>query len=90
MGNITKAGLVERVAERLETSQAEAGRVLEAVVEAIRSAVRAGNKVTLVGFATFEQKAKKARIGRNPKTGEEIKIPAKKVAKIKAAKGFLD
>ncbi|MEE9504839.1 MAG: HU family DNA-binding protein, partial [Thermodesulfobacteriota bacterium] len=61
-----------------------AGKALNSVIDGITKALKKGDSVTLVGFGTFSVSKRKARKGRNPQTGKEIKIPARKVAKFKA------
>lgn len=71
-------------------SKAQAGQALDATISAISEALKAGETVTLVGFGTFSVKERAARSGRNPKTGETIKIAATKVPGFKAGKGLKD
>jgi len=75
---MNKADLVEAVAEVVATKK-EAAAAVDAVLDAIKKALKKGETVTLVGFGTFKVAKRKARKGRNPRTGETIKIPAKKV-----------
>lgn len=82
---MTKTELIEKMAEAAEISKAAAGRALDALMENVIAAARSNDKVTLVGFGTFSAAKREARTGRNPQTGEEIKIPAKKVLKFKAS-----
>lgn len=76
---MNKAELIEEVVKKTELSKKSATEALEAIIEAITSALKKGDTVTLVGFGTFKVKHRKSRQGINPKTGESIKIPAKKV-----------
>ncbi|MEI8377814.1 MAG: HU family DNA-binding protein [bacterium] len=85
---MNKEQLVQEVAKKAKVSQKEAGEVLNAVVSVIETTVAKGDKVTLVGFGTFESRKRAARTGRNPQTGAEIKIPAKKVPAFSAGKKF--
>ncbi len=85
---MTKAELIDRVASGKKISKAAAGKALDTIIDAIGKALKKGNKVTFVGFGTFSVSKRKARKGRNPRTGEEIKIPAGKVPKFKAGKAF--
>jgi len=87
---MTKAELIEKIAAGANLSKAEAARALDACLDAIKGALKKGQKVTLVGFGTFSVSKRKARKGRNPKTGEEIKIPAMKVPRFTAGKAFKD
>lgn len=85
---MNKAELVEAVQKTLgkETSKAVAERAVEAVVESIKTGLRKGKAVQLVGFGTFKVVNRKARIGINPKTGDKIKIKASKSVKFGAGK----
>ena len=76
---MNKAQLIEQVAKKLNTSKAQAANAVEAVIDPIKASLKKGQKVQLVGFGSFSVRKRKARIGRNPKTGEQIKIQAKKV-----------
>ncbi len=81
---MTKAELIAKMAKDAKISKAAAGKALNGAIEAITKALKKGDSVTLVGFGTFSVSKRKARKGRNPQTGKEIKIPARKVAKFKA------
>jgi DNA-binding protein HU-beta len=83
---MNKAELIEVMAKKADITKAQGGEALDAFVEAVTSTLKKGDKVTLVGFGTFSVSKRAARIGRNPQTGKEIKIAAKKVAKFKAGK----
>lgn len=85
---MNKEELVKEVAKKAKVSQKAAADVIGAVMCTIEGAVAKGKKVTLVGFGTFEQRKRAARKGRNPQTGKEIKIPAKKVPAFSAGKKF--
>lgn len=85
---MTKAEIVEKVAEEIKVSKAAAGRALAVITDAITQTVRAGGKATLVGFGTFLSAERKARKVRDPRTGKEIKIAAKKVPKFSAGKAL--
>lgn len=87
---MNKIELIEHVAKQADISKAAAGRALEAMVGGIRSALKKGNSVTLVGFGTFSVSKRAARTGRNPRTGASIKIKAAKVAKFRAGKALKD
>lgn len=80
-----KKELVDRISEAAEISKAAAGKALDALIDSVLDAAQKGDRVTLVGFGTFSSAKRKARTGRNPQTGEELKIPAKKVLKFKAS-----
>ena len=81
---MTKAELVAQMAKDATISKAAAGKALNGAIAAITKALKKGDSVTLVGFGTFSISKRKARKGRNPQTGKEIKIAARKVAKFKA------
>ena len=87
---MNKSQLIEAVAQNsgLKKSQAEAA--VKAFTEAVAEALKAGEKVQLVGFGTFEVKARGERTGRNPKTGETIKVPASKHPAFSASKALKD
>jgi len=81
---MTKAELVSKMAKDAKITKTAANKALDSTVDGITKALRKGDRVTLVGFGTFSISRRKARKGRNPQTGREIRIPAKKVAKFKA------
>ncbi len=87
---MNKSELIEAMAESADISKAAAGRALDGMVEAITGAMKAGDPVSLVGFGTFSVKERAARTGRNPRTGEEIKIAASKIPGFKAGKALKD
>ena len=87
---MTKAELIDKTAKDAGISKAAAGAALDSVIETIRKALKKGDKVTLVGFGTFSVLKRKARKGRNPRTGETIKIAAHKAPKFTAGKAFKD
>jgi len=78
---MNKAELINAVAAKTEVSKKEAEAVIAATLDAITTAMKEGDKVQLVGFGSFEVKSRAERIGRNPKTKEEIKIPTFKAGK---------
>ncbi len=84
--NLSKAEIVEAVAKAADITKAAAGVVINTALETIAAHVNKGGKVALVGFGTFSQKSRKARTGRNPQTGEPIKIAASKSMSFKASK----
>ena len=90
MTNITKEVLIETIASAADISKKDAGLALEAITDKITQELRKGNKVTLTGFGTFKVSKRAARTGRNPRTGESIKIPARKVPKFSAGKSLKD
>ncbi len=85
---MNKAELIDMVSEKADVSKKDADAVLTAVIESIMESVANGDKVSLVGFGSFEPRDRKARDGRNPQTGETIKIPATTVPAFSAGKGF--
>lgn len=85
---MTKADLVNAMAEKAGLSKADAEGALKAFAEAVTDALKAGEKVALVGFGTFSVGERAARTGQNPQTGEKIQIAAAKVPKFKAGKAL--
>ena len=83
---MTKIELVEKLAEKMSMQKKEAERVLEVFVSTIQDALKNGQKVNLAGLGTFIVVEKKARVARNPKTGETVDVPAKKAPKFKPGK----
>ncbi len=81
---MNKAELIDAIASNSKLSKADAARALDATVESINKALKKGERIGLVGFGSFSVSKRAARIGRNPQTGKEIKIAAKKVVKFKA------
>jgi DNA-binding protein HU-beta len=87
---VTKADLVNAIAEQAGLSKADAEKALKAFTGAVTQALKAGEKVSLVGFGTFSVGQRAARTGKNPQTGAKIKIPAAKSPKFKAGKALKD
>ena len=85
---MNKEELVAEISKSAKVSKKDAASVLAATLETIQKTVKKGDKVTLVGFGTFESRKRAARTGRNPQTGKEIKIAAKKVPAFSAGKKF--
>ena len=85
---MNKEELVQEISKQANVTQKEAAEVLGALVSTIQTTVAKGDKVTLVGFGTFERRERAARTGRNPQTGKELKIPAAKVPAFSAGKKF--
>jgi DNA-binding protein HU-beta len=83
-GKMNKAELVDAIATGTGLTKTKSAEVVESFVESITGALKKGDKVTLVGFGTFSTSKRKARKGRNPKTGAVINIAGKTVAKFKA------
>ena len=87
---MNKAEFIESVADAAELSKADAGRAVDAMIAAITRTLKKGDSVTLVGFGTFDVRKRGARTGRNPRTGEEIKIKASLNPAFKAGKALKD
>jgi DNA-binding protein HU-beta len=87
---VNKTELIEAIAASADIPKTTAGKALDAVMESITNALKSGDSVVLVGFGTFAVKERAARTGRNPKTREEIAIPASKVPGFKAGKALKD
>ncbi|MHB1084335.1 MAG: HU family DNA-binding protein [Thiobacillus sp.] len=87
---MNKSELIDAIADSADISKAAAGRALDATVDAVKKALKKGDMVTLVGFGSFYVGKRAARTGRNPRTGESIKIKAAKVPKFRAGKGLKD
>ena len=87
---MNKAELIDAIAASAELSKADAGRALDATVAAISNALKQGDSVAVVGFGSFVVRERAARTGRNPKTKEEIQIPASKTPVFKAGKALKD
>ena len=85
---MNKSELIDSIAEKSGLNKTQAGDALNAVMESVGEALEAGDSISLVGFGTFSVKDRKARTGRNPKTGEELSIPASKVPSFKAGKNL--
>lgn len=83
---MTKAELISKIAEDAGTTKVQATAALESFLGAVTKTLKKGDRLTLVGFGTFSVSKRAARTGRNPFTGEKLKIKAKKVAKFKASK----
>ncbi len=87
---MNKAELINAAAEKAELSKKDTEAAVSAAIEVITEALAKGDKVQLVGFGSFEVKSRAARIGRNPRTKEQIKIPASKIPVFKAGKALKD
>lgn len=87
---MNKGELVDRISQKATVTKKQADAVLSAAIETIMEAVSEGDKVTLVGFGSFERRDRKEREGRNPKTGEKMSIPATQVPAFSAGKLFKD
>ena len=87
---MNKTELVALMAEEAGITKKDAEKALNAFIGGVQNAVKAGDKVSLIGFGTFESRERAAREGKNPQTGEKIKIAACKVPAFKAGKAFKD
>ena len=87
---MNKADLISAIADNANLSKSDSGRALDAATEVIKKALKKGDDVSLVGFGTFVVRKRSARTGRNPRTGENIKIKASKVPAFKAGKALKD
>ncbi|MDD3647845.1 MAG: HU family DNA-binding protein [Candidatus Dojkabacteria bacterium] len=87
---MNKMDLVNMLADKTGMTKKGAAEALDTVLGAVMSALKKGEKVTITGFGTFEVRSRKARTGRNPQTGSEITIPARKVAAFRAGKALKD
>ena len=87
---MNKMELVAAVAEKAEISKKDADKAVKALTDVIAEELKAGGKVQLVGFGTFETSAREVREGRNPRTGESMSIPASRMPKFKAGKALKD
>lgn len=87
---MNKSQLVDQIANSTSLSKASVEEVLNHTIDSIKKAVKKGDDVTLVGFGTFTKSKRKARTGRNPQTGQEIKIPATTVPKFRPGREFKD
>jgi DNA-binding protein HU-beta len=87
---VNKADMIEQIAQAAEVSKSAAERAVDALVGAIKTSLRKGEMVTLVGFGTFYVGKRKARTGRNPRTGETLAIQATRVPKFRAGKALKD
>lgn len=87
---MNKAELIDHIATSADISKASAARALEATLGAITETLKAGGSVSLVGFGSFAVTERAARVGRNPKTGAEVRIEAAKIPKFRPGKGLKD
>ncbi|HHY47171.1 MAG TPA: HU family DNA-binding protein [Firmicutes bacterium] len=87
---MTKAELVDRIAAKTGMTKKDSATALDAMLDSVAEALKAGDKVTLVGFGSFEVRKRAARTGRDPRTGQEIKIGARKVPVFRAGKSLKD
>ncbi|HIT58600.1 MAG TPA: HU family DNA-binding protein [Candidatus Faeciplasma pullistercoris] len=87
---MTKVELVSKVAEKCDCTKKDAEKYVNAVIDSITETLAAGEKVSIIGFGVFEVKARAAKEGINPRTGDKISIDARKVPVFKAGKGLKD
>ncbi|MBN8503302.1 MAG: HU family DNA-binding protein [Burkholderiales bacterium] len=87
---MNKTELIEHIAKQTDLSKADAGRALEAIISGVKTTLKKGGTVSLLGFGSFSVTKRKARTGLNPKTKEPIKIKAAKVPKFKPGKALKD
>lgn len=87
---MTKTDLIDKIASGAGLTKTDAGKALDATLDSVKATLKKGQKVTLVGFGTFSVSKRKARKGRNPRTGAEINIPATKVPKFTSGKTLKD
>ena len=85
---MTKAELIDKMAKEAKVTKAAAGKALDSFVDGVKKALKKGDKVVLIGFGTFSVSQRKARKGRNPQTGAEIKIAARKAPKFSAGQAL--
>jgi nucleoid DNA-binding protein len=87
---MTKAELIDKIASGAGLSKVDASKALDTTLNSVKGALKKGQKVTLVGFGTFSVVKRKARKGRNPRTGDVITIPAAKIPKFTSGKALKD
>ncbi|HEX4799453.1 MAG TPA: HU family DNA-binding protein [Candidatus Paceibacterota bacterium] len=87
---MNKADIIDKVHEVVGCTRADAERAVETIVDSITAALKKGQEVSIAGLGIFDTKTRNARTGRNPRTGETIKIPAMRVPKFRAGKALKD
>ncbi len=85
---MTKTELIDKIAKDCKMSKVSSAKALDSFIDGVKKALKKGERVTLIGFGTFSVTQRKARKGRNPQTGGEIKIPARKVPRVSAGQGL--
>ena len=85
---MTKADLIQKVAKKTNASQALTGKIIDAMLGEVQGLLKKGDSISFTGFGTFAVSKRAKRKGRNPQTGQEITIPATKVAQFRAGKGL--
>jgi len=86
---LTKADLIADVFPKIETTQKEAGQIVEIILDSMVRALNAGDKVEIRGFGSFRTRPRRARIGRNPRTGAQVAVPAKRIPFFKPSREIL-
>ena len=87
---MTKADLIEEVSRVVEMTRKEAEVIVEAIFDSIVRALRSGDKIEIRGFGSFRTRQRRGRVGRNPKTGEKVEVPPKKIPFFKPSKELKD
>ena len=87
---MTKADLIEEVSRVVEMTRKEAEVIVEAIFDSIVRSLRGGDKIEIRGFGSFRTRQRRPRVGRNPKTGERVEVPAKKIPFFKPSKELKD
>src|SRR5579864_4139132 len=87
---MTKADLIEEVSRVVEMTRKESEVIVEAIFDSIVRSLRNGDKIEIRGFGSFRTRQRQARVGRNPKTGERVEVPAKKIPYFKPSKELKD
>jgi DNA-binding protein HU-beta len=85
---MNKAELIDRIAKEANIPKTQVEKILDTTIDVVRKSVKKGDEVKLVGFGTFTKTKRKARVGRNPQTGKEIKIPSAWYPKFRAGSDF--
>ncbi len=85
---MNKSELIESIADKSGLSKADAAKALDGLIESVTEGLSKGDRIALIGFGSWSVEQRSARTGRNPRTGDEIQIPAKKVIKFKAGAGL--
>ncbi|MGH9534436.1 MAG: HU family DNA-binding protein [Terriglobales bacterium] len=87
---MTKADLIEEVAQAAEVTRKDGEKIVEAILDSIVQSLRAGDKIEIRGFGSFRTRQRQARLGRNPKTGESVPVPARRIPFFKPSKELKD
>src|SRR6202140_2737064 len=88
--NMTKAELIEEVSRGVELTRKDAAVIVEAIFDSVVRSLRGGDKIEIRGFGSFRTRQRQARVGRNPKTGARVDVPAKKIPYFKPSKELKD